>query len=59
LGKANGTKAPFFVAQFRFFCYLGDMKRREKIVYVLCDDIRSTHNVGSIIRTAEALGVKS
>lgn len=33
------------------------VKKREKIVYVLCDNIRSLYNVGSIFRTADAAGV--
>lgn len=33
------------------------MKKTEKIVYVLCDNIRSAHNVGSIFRTSDAMSV--
>jgi len=33
------------------------MKGKNKKVYVLLHNIRSTHNVGSIFRTADALGV--
>jgi len=31
--------------------------KSEKIVYVICDNIRSLYNVGSIFRTSDALGV--
>lgn len=33
------------------------MKRLKKETYVLLHNIRSTHNVGSIFRTADALGI--
>lgn len=33
------------------------MKKSERQVFVLLHNIRSTHNVGSIFRTADALGV--
>lgn len=33
------------------------MARKNKIVFIICDNIRSAHNVGSIFRTADAAGV--
>lgn len=33
------------------------MKKSKKEIYILLHNIRSTHNVGSIFRTADALGV--
>ena len=30
----------------------------EKNLYVICDNIRSLYNVGSIFRTSDALGIK-
>src|SRR5438094_186169 len=33
------------------------MKKLQKEFYVICDNIRSLENVGSIFRTADALGV--
>ena len=31
-------------------------RKKQRIIYVLCDNIRSAHNVGSIFRTADAAG---
>ena len=33
------------------------MKKSKKLFYVICDNIRSLENIGSIFRTADALGV--
>ncbi len=33
------------------------MERKSKLFYVICDNIRSVYNVGSIFRTSDALGV--
>ncbi|OHB15183.1 MAG: hypothetical protein A2566_03415 [Candidatus Zambryskibacteria bacterium RIFOXYD1_FULL_40_13] len=46
------------MSNFQTKCYIaGDMKKEAKQISVLLHDIRSTHNVGSIFRTADALGV--
>ncbi len=37
-----------------FLCYDGGMRE----LYVIAHDMRSTHNVGSLLRTCEGLGVK-
>ncbi|MDO8669080.1 MAG: TrmH family RNA methyltransferase [Candidatus Buchananbacteria bacterium] len=34
------------------------MRKKNKDLYVICDNIRSLYNVGSIFRTSDALGVK-
>jgi len=39
------------------FCYNKLMKKQENQFFVICHNIRSTHNVGSIFRTADAVGV--
>lgn len=31
---------------------------KQKVFFVICDNIRSLYNVGSIFRTADALGIK-
>ena len=33
--------------------------KQEKVIYVLLHNIRSAHNVGSMFRTADALGVST
>ena len=33
------------------------MKRKKKLLYLICQNIRSLHNVGSIFRSADAFGV--
>lgn len=34
------------------------MRKKNKDLYIICDNIRSLYNVGSIFRTSDALGVK-
>lgn len=47
----------YIVFSFKQFCgSMHFMKKRE--IYVLLHNIRSTHNIGSIFRTADALGVR-